>query len=153
MSSSTLHSGLNELGGMILQIPKGSASRLIRSMYLIGSLNSFSVGRKTGASTRCACCPSLGNFSKASIGPKHEFADEIPEELGEVIGIFSSLILWLLMAAAMVGFELDRPESINRNNKKINKVRKEANFYDMTSLMDALSHFKVIKNVSGISNF
>jgi hypothetical protein len=32
-------------------MPKGSASRRILSMYFIGSLNSFSVGLKTGAST------------------------------------------------------------------------------------------------------
>jgi hypothetical protein len=36
---------------MILQMPKGSASRRILSMYFIGSLNSFSVGLNTGAST------------------------------------------------------------------------------------------------------
>jgi len=59
----------------------------------------------------------LGKFSRASIGPKHEFADEIPDEVGDVSGIFSSLILWLLIAAAMAGFELERPESEKLDTK------------------------------------
>ena len=52
MSSSTLHSGLKDGGGMTLARPKGSASRRMDSRYLMGSRNSFSVGRYTGASTR-----------------------------------------------------------------------------------------------------
>ena len=85
-------------------------------------MNSFSVGRNTGASTRWACCPSLGNRSRASIGPRHDWADDTPEVLGEVTAGFSSLIFALDFDAAF-GWESERERIITMFYHEVVGVR------------------------------